>query len=751
MAGHLHIPALDPGESVPSSLSRPVIDSLLRNDMGFNGLVFTDALGMKGITNHFKPADAAEMALNAGNDILLMPENVPGVIRHLTNLVKQGKISADEIDKRCGKVLAAKYRAGLSHYEPVVMEHLLEDLNRPEYMMLQRKLIESSLTALQNDRDILPLQRLDTLRIATVALGEKEDTVFQHTLFNYAPVDHFYLKGDSLDPVDSIFNSLKKYNLIIISIHANLANTTAPYGIVPGITELADSLFLLPNVVLDLFASPYALSNFTNTGHLSAILLSYENTSLIQDLSGQVIFGAIGTSGTIPVSVLQWKAHETGIALPESGRLKFTIPYEAGIRQDLPAKVDSMINAAMEAQVFPGCQVLVARNGKVVINKAYGTPIYKSNLSVKPTDIYDLASITKAAATTLAVMRLTDENKLDITKKLSAYLPSLNGTNVKDITIRDILLHQSGLPPGLQYYLPVLEPVFNDQTLLSQQLTETHPMRIGNNQYINKFTRYKTGIIVPEGSDEYPYQVADQMFILKSWPDSLFYRIANSKVQQKKEYLYSDLGFILLGQLIDSITGMPENRYLDSVFYRGLGADRLGFMPLKRFPKAEIMPTEEDQIFRKQLIHGYVHDPGAAMLGGVSGHAGLFGNALDLAKVMQMLLNKGEYAGKRYINSATVEAFTMNPMGVSGNRRGLGFDKPEPDTTKTGPSCAGASLLSFGHSGFTGTFIWADPAFDLIYVFLSNRVYPDAGNNKLVDMNIRTDIQQAVYDAILEE
>ncbi|MBN1143661.1 MAG: serine hydrolase [Bacteroidales bacterium] len=749
MTAHLQIPALDSRDTVPASLSKYVIDSLLNKEMGFKGLIFTDALGMKGVSEHYKPVDAAELALQAGNDILLMPDDVPGIIASLAKKVRQGKISPEEIDRRCRKVLAAKYWAGLNRYRPVELAGLNADLNKPEYRLMQRRLTESSFTLLKNRNGIVPLKNFSTLKVASVVFSSRPEKVFPQMLESYLPITRFYIRSDGCDNVDSLFSELKKFNLVITSVHATDLSPAKQYGISDFMIELVDSLSLYHDVVLDLFANPYVLNRFRHTDRLRAVLVSYDNADLTQELSAQAICGAIGSGGTVPVSTTQWPALKSGLKMESLGRLKFTIPLEAGMSEDTLQKIDDLIYKAIESQAFPGCQVLVARKGRIIFNKAYGTQVYKGQKPVAITDLYDLASVTKAAATTQAMMKLVDEGCLDVNQKLSAYLPYLEHSNKKDLVIKDILLHQSGLLSFIPFYFSTEEPVFKNQPMFTSGITDANPLKVANGQYMNRYTRYRSNIVFENYSKEFPYQVADDMYISRTWPDSMYLGIAASRLN-KKEYVYSDLGFILFKQMIDSITGVPFDAYLDSVFYRNLGAASLCFNPLRKFSRQSIAPTEDDQLFRKQLIQGYVHDQRAAMFGGFSGHAGLFGNAVDLAKLFQMMLNNGIYGGERYISRQTIEHFTTKQSGIAGNRRGLGFDKPEPDAQKPGPTCRSASPKSYGHTGFTGTMVWADPEYGLIYIFLSNRVYPDASNNKLMEMNVRTEVQQVVYNAIVE-
>jgi beta-glucosidase-like glycosyl hydrolase/CubicO group peptidase (beta-lactamase class C family) len=750
MTAHLQIPTLDSRKKSPASLSERVIDSLLRHEMGFEGLIFTDAMNMKGITNDYKPVEAAEKALRAGNDVLVMPGDVPGVIEHIVRLVKRGKISQEEIDTHCRRILAAKYYAGLNHFQPVESINLQRDLCRPEYRLLQRQLIGSAITVLRNRNNLIPLRHLDTLKVASVVFSANYDSLFQQTLGLYMPVDNFYLSGDGFDDTDSIFNELKKYNLVIASVHSSDIRSSLQYGISDCLIDLVDSLATRQEVLLDLFANPYILNRFRQLDKFRAVVVSYENSTLTQEISAQLTFGALGASGTMPVTAGLWKSMTSGQPATGIGRLRFNLPLAAGMNEDSLLMIDGIISDAIEKQAIPGCQVLVARKGIVVLNKAFGNHFYGNSKPVSVTDLYDLASVTKVVGTTAALMRLVDEDCLDINQKLSTYLPYLEKTNKKDLVIKDVLLHQSGLIPFIQFYFSMMQPVFRDQILVSPKMSETNPIRVSTTQFLNRYTDFKNNFISSSPSSHFPLKVADNMYIIRSVQDTIYHGIASSPLLEKKEFVYSDLGFILFKQLVDSITRVPFDHILDSVFYRKLGAGRLCFNPLNRFNRDEIAPTEYDQIFRKQQIHGYVHDPRAAMLGGISGHAGLFGNAFDLAKVLQMMLNQGEYGGEQFIRPETIELFTSKPLGYPGNRRGLGFDKPEPDKTKPQPSVEVASAGSYGHTGFTGNMIWVDPAYDLIYIFLSNRVYPDAENTKLAALNVRTRIQQVIYNAIME-
>ncbi len=444
MTAHLRIPAFESGKDMPASLSKVITDSLLRQVLQFKGLIFTDALNMKAISNSYKSEESAELAIKAGNDILLMPDDVPGVIEKIVKLIKKGDISQETIDTHCRRILAAKYFAGLNHYQPVELANLDRDLNKPEYRLLQRKLIGSALTVLQNRSNLLPLKNLDTLHIASLVLSSDRDTSFQQALGLYGRVDSFRLKGDGFDNLDSIYTALKKYNLVIASVHSTDIRSSRKYGISDCMIDIIDSLAQTGKLMLDVFANPYVLNRFHNLDKLKALVVSYENSSTVQELSAQLIYGAIGARGTLSVTAGNWKSLTSGMQMNAIDRLRFSLPLEAGMNEDSLQRINDILAEAISKQALPGCQVLVARHGMVIMNKSFGNPVYKSTTPVKYTDLYDLASVTKVVATTQAVMKLTDEGCLGIDQKLSAYLPYLDGTNKENMVIKDMLLHQAG-------------------------------------------------------------------------------------------------------------------------------------------------------------------------------------------------------------------------------------------------------------------------------------------------------------------
>lgn len=719
MIAHLNVPSLEQNANTPSTLSRPVVTDLLRNELGFNGLIVTDALDMKGVTLNDAPGEIEIKALQAGNDILLLSANVPEAIRRISSAVSHGELSEELIQEKCKKVLVYKYFAGLNAPSAVRTKGLTDDLNSIPDELLLRQLFEQAVTIVRNDQEMIPLKRLDTLRIASVSAGAGTLTPFQERLACYAPVSGFALKKD---PATAEILDLKKklapYNLIIFSVQNTSIWGGSPYGISTQVIKFIGDLAAEKKVILDLFASPYSLGLLANLPLPSAIVLSYQDHPLMQDLSAQAIFGGIPANGTLPVTAGTSFPAGSGTRT-EATRLKYTIPEELGIDRKNLLPIDSTILDAISKGVFPGCEVWASKNGKVYYMKSFGFQTYLKDKPVKNMDLYDLASLTKVAASTIAIMRLADEKKIDIDRRLEDYLPSLANTDKGKIVLREMMAHQARLTPWIPFYKTTLKNDKPDSAF-----------------YRNSF------------SEEFPVRVAEKLYLKKGYDQVIYDSIAASPLLKTNSYKYSDLGFYLIPQIVENLTHSPFKNYLDSNFYRPLGLATTGFLPRDRFSLERIAPTEQDNYFRYQLVHGDVHDQGAAMLGGISGHAGLFSDANDLGIIAQMLLQNGQYGGQSFLDSATIREFTSWQFPLNDNRRGIGFDKPLPKYAPEGPCCKSASPESYGHTGFTGTYLWADPENQSAFIFLSNRVYPDAANNKLSGMNLRPKIHQYFYNAI---
>jgi len=720
MVAHLFIPALDTTKNTASTLSPKIVTDLLKNELKFQGLVFTDALNMKGVSKFYKPGEVDAKALVAGNDVLLFSEDVPKAIVEIKNALLRGEITQDEIDKRCKKILMTKQWAGLSKYFPIDTTHLIRDLNsyRSEYLNIL--LAENSVTLLKNKNNLIPLKNLDTLKIASVSIGANGNTKFQDMMGYYCPVKSFILpKEPRQNEVDTLLKKLRDYNLVVISVAGTNNDPKRDFGITKQTVEFVKRANIRSKTILSIFANAYSLQMFDGVADsLDAIVMGYENDDYLMNLSAQMIFGGVSAKGKLPVTASQKFPLFSGISTGMPIRFKYTVPEDAGMDTRQLELIDSIVKKGISEKAFPGCEVLLAKDKKVFYYKSFGYHTYENKRPVKKDDIYDLASVTKIGATTASVMKLVGEKKINVHDSLYRYLPWLEGTNKRNIVIREMMAHQAGLKDWIPFYL--------------------HTLDKGD---------YKPGIFNKTKSDEFPFRVAEKLFISKSYPDTIWKRIVDSPMSDKREYKYSDLGFLFMQKIVEQTSGMPLNDFAYQNFYKPLGLPTMGYRPRERFELKRIVPTEYDIKFRKQLVHGDVHDPAAAMLGGVAGHAGLFSDANDLAVMMQMFLQKGEYGGHRYLDTAVVSEFTKCQF-CKDNRRALGFDKPETNPTKESPICDCVSYLSFGHQGFTGTITWADPEKQLVYVFLSNRVYPDAENIKLTKLGIRSAILRTVYNAM---
>jgi len=720
MVAHLNVPSLDTAAKSISSLSKPIITDLLRNQMGFKGLVISDALEMKGVSNTFKAGNAELQALIAGNDMLLLPQDLNDAMKAIKTAIDSSVITQLYVDEKCKKILRLKYNMGLNEFTPIDSKNLFADINTSYAKNLQNTLVENSLTLVKNNENIIPLKKLDKLCIASISIGDTVVSEFQKVLSRYAPVDNFNVhKNIKKTEADSLMCILKNYSNVIISIQntSNLANEN--FGISKETIAFIDTLKDQNKIILDIFANPYSLSRFENTDNIDALIISYQDNNFTENLSAQLIFGAVSAKGKLPVTSSAEFPLNTGISTGTSGRLKYSTPYEVGIDEKYLTKIDSIAKLGIANKAYPGCVILVAKDGKVFYNKAFGSHTYDNKVPTLTNDIFDMASITKIEASTMAIMKLVDEDKLNLDARLEDYLPYLKGTNKAHIVIRDLLAHQAKLKAWIPFFKETI-----------------------------KNGKADTNIYHKIKSDNYPYRVADSLYIRKDYPDTIMMEIIKSPLNRKKEYLYSDMGFYLMMKIVEKLSGQNFESFVQENFYSPLGMGNTGFNPRDKFPLSRIVPTEIDTAWRNQLVWGDVNDQGAAMMGGTCGHAGLFSNAYDLATIMQMMLQKGEYAGKRYLKTSTVEEFTKYQFPENDNRRGLGFDKPSLNKKENGPCCDSASAESYGHSGFTGTFFWVDPKENLVYIFLSNRVYPDPNNKKLTEMGIRTNIQQVIYDAI---
>ena len=724
MVAHLDIPALD-STGIPSTLSKPIISGLLKDELGFQGLIVTDAMNMKGVTKDHSPGEVDKDAILAGNDLLEFTEDVPKAIEEIKKAISQGLITQKEIDARCRKLLALKQWVGLDAYKSIDSKNIDKDLNSSSAELLNRNLSEASLTVLRNQSDLLPLQHLDTLKIASISVGEDFNNQFQKTLGLYSKITHFNIPYEaSKAELDSLKNNISAFNLVIIGVHDDSKYPRNNMRISSEVQSFLKLITKEKKSILTFFKNPYSLNDLDASESVSSLILTYQDSKNSEDLAAQLIFGGVGANGKLPVSIGDKYKEGDGLNISGGIRFKYTLPEDANMNAELlNNKIDSLMQDALKQKAMPGGQILVARDQKVIFHKAYGFQTYSDTTKVKLTDIYDIASITKITSALPALMKLKDEEKFSLEAGIDTYLPYFKNSNKTGVSMREILAHQAGFKSWIPYWKTTLR---NNGT-------------------------YKWKTIKKDSSARFPIKIAEHMWLFKNYEKEIFKQIKRSDLEKEKKYLYSGLVFYLLPSVVEKLTNENFTTYLDNQFYDKLGSNTLTYNPNREFELSRIVPTENDYFFRKKPIHGKVHDEGAIMMNGVSGNAGLFSNANDLAKVMQMYLNKGSYGGDNFISKATLEEFTKYQFPDNGNRRGLGFDKPSlGERSSNGNTAVSASDASFGHTGFTGTMVWMDPETKLLFVFLSNRVHPTRDNTMLYKLNTRTNIQQVLYDAIIE-
>ena len=725
MTAHLHVEAYDPDSNIPASLSKRLIQNKLIADLGFRGLVVTDAMNMHGVSKQFSDGEATVKALQAGNDMMEIVPNLSVRTAAVKEAVKNGQLSEEAIEQKCRKILALKKWLQLDHFQPANPENLEADLHKPEYQLTKRLLHEQSLTLLKNTNKLLPLQKLDTLKIAAVSIGTSNETSFQKMLANYMEVDFFNLpKNANSEDIKRLKTELNSYNLVICGIHDMRLSVSGHYGLTPIINDALDAISEKQHVVV-LFGNPYALNYLKNAENATGLLVTYQENRITQELAAQAIFGALDVDGKLPVNINDRFQMNQGITLKKNGRFKYTIPEEVGMSSSyLQSKVDRIVELGLKEKAFPGCQILVAKDGKIVFHQCYGYFTYNQKQLVEKNDIYDWASLTKIIGPLPALIKLYSEKKFNPDLPFSFYWPDFRNTNKEKITGREILAHQAGLQPWIAYYQTALRK----NGYLKSSVFKDHPTSVFN------------------------IRVSSYLYMNEHYIDRIYSEIRDSELLPQKKYTYSGLAFFLFPKIIEDLSGENYEAYIHHNFYAPLGANSITYNAYKHFPQKFIVPTEQDNIFRKELLRGFVHDEGASMMGGISGNAGLFGTATDLAKMMQMYMQYGKYGGQQILDSVSVREFTRVQFPKNENRRGLGFDKPYIDNYKNKLKDAypavDASAESFGHSGFTGTFAWADPKNQLLFIFFSNRVYPTRNNSKLFDLNIRPALHQAIYDSL---
>lgn len=726
MVAHLSVPALDSTPKLATTLSSKVVNGLLKTEVGFKGLVFTDALNMKGVADYYAPGEVDLMALKAGNDVLLFPEDVPKAAAVIKKALEDGRISEAEVNASVLKILRAKEALGLIRTPYVDPRRLNEDLNTPAALHLKRKLSEAAITVVRNEKALIPLKQLVKRDIGVVTVGS------QGVTFKNRLADYFRFTAQACpaapSPADGlrIREALEGKNTVIVYLGGTHQKPRSNFGFTAQASALIDALAEEGReIILVHMGNPYALKVLSNPDGLAGLVVGYRDDTFMARAAADVLGGALPASGRLPVAVGDKFKAGAGFTTADAGRLYRGDPLDFGLAPDAFAAVDSIAVEGIRRRAYPGCQILVAKDGKVVYDKNFGFHTYEDGTPVASSDVYDLASVTKIAASTISLMKLQDKGLFSLDDRLEDYFPEIpDGNPYRTVELRRMMAHQAGLVPWIPFY--------------------KNTVRKGG---------LRTGVYSTAQDEYHARQVAFGMYIRTDVSDSIMTRILETPLRKNKSYKYSDMGYYFVREIVHRLSGKRLDRFAEEEIYRPLGLNNIGYLPRERFSLDRIVPTEYDSYFRGQLVHGFVHDPGAAMQGGVGGHAGLFSNAYDLAVVMQMLVNGGTYGGEQILRTETVEEYVRCQFCTDErdeNRRGAGFDKPVIPPGP-GPTCKCVTFDSFGHSGFTGTIAWADPAENIVYIFLSNRVYPTAENNRLAKMDIRTRIQEEIYKVLRPE
>ncbi len=719
MIAHLHVPAIDATTNRPTTLSPRAVNEILKEEIGFDGLIFTDGLGMKGVTKHYRKGEVEAKALVAGNDILLLPQDVPAALKEIKNYLASGELSAADVDEKVRRVLRAKYDLGISTPQRVATTNLRADLNPPAAQVLKRKLIDNALTLVRNDQQIVPIQEIKNKKITVLSIGDNARTPFQKTLAKYGDFVQVSI-GKEIGSSQStrLLHQFKSQDLVIVSLHDMSSRASKNFGITASTRSFLDKVGQQNKTLLVVFGNPYSLEYFDN---INNILEAYDDDEMVQESAAQAILGATGINGRLPVTASPRSRFNDGVTTNPLFRFGYDIPESVGLNSLVLNQIDDLAKDAIATKATPGCVVLVAKDNKIVFHRAYGHHTYSKRTKTKKDDIFDLASITKIAAGTLSAMKLYEEGTINIYQPMSTYIPELKNTDKRDLAIYDIMAHKAGLKAWIPFF---------EQTVSGSKRNPRPSSKIYKKQLTGNFS-------VP---------VTNKLFMVESFRDTMWNQIFRSPLRANRNYKYSDLGFYLVERMVKNKTGITLDQYADRTFYDQLGLSNTSYNPWKKYPLQRIVPSEEDKYWRRQRVQGYVHDMGAAMLGGVSGHAGLFSTAPDLAVIMQMLLNGGYYGGQQFLHPSTVQTFTTRHSGDT--RRGIGFDMRELDPSRSQNMSNLASTNTFGHLGFTGTCVWTDPDQNLIYIFLSNRTYPSMRNNKLGRDDYRPRIQEVIYRSL---
>ncbi len=719
MIAHLYIPSIDNTANRATSLSSNNVTTLMREELGYQGLTFTDALEMKGVAKYYPGGEAAVQSIIAGNDMLCLPEDVPATIAAIRKAIEEGRLTWQQVYDKCKRVLASKYEYVAGKTGTIDTTHLNADLNK-DVDILRKSVAEKALTLLRQEAGWAPIPKETGNTLLIQAGGAAGGALALDVQNRGGDVLYVSLKGEGLPEALSMAGKAK-YKKVIVALAGLGRSPASRFGISPALEVGLQTLGKDRRATLVLMGNPYALEYIDPAG-FGNIAVAYEDDAVFQHVVFDWLSGVFSPEGKLPVSVGLWKA---GHGLMAANALMPVLPESVGMSAAVLQQINQVAQQGIDSGAFPGCVVMVLHKGKKVFEQAYGHLQYEGGEPVGISTIYDLASVSKISATNISLMKLYEDGLLDLEAPVSRYLPWLTGTDKDTIKIKNMLLHQSGLIAFIPFYKEVID---SKGTPLPSLFRD----------------RFRRRFSVP---------VTDQLFMRRQWVDTLYSRIAQSALLKNgPRYVYSDNNFILLAQVVKSLSGKSIDAYARDIFYKPMGLQTTGYLIYKEFDKRQIAPTENEKQFRQGLLWGYVHDPGAAMFGNVAGHAGLFSNASDLASLYQMLLNGGSFDGRQYLKKETINLFTSYQSDIS--RRGFGFDKPEKDNAGREPEkrypATFVSSSTFGHTGYTGTCVWVDPEKDLVYVFLSNRVYAEGGENrKLLTLNIRGRIHDIIYQSLM--
>ena len=696
MVGHVAVPALDPTPEMPSSLSRKIVTGILRNEMHFQGLVVTDAMDMAAVRGT-APGRAAVKAIQAGVDLLLMTTGEEDAAHALKDAINKGELSAARIDSSVRRILVAKERLGLFKNRLVDPDKIADHVGTPAHWSLARQVARDAITIVRNEKKVIPLRPFGRKHILSLLLSDTEDnrneinrqsnplaneqygTYFTHLLQrNRIRLETLRLTPESnrMD-FDRALRRTKKSDIVVLSLFVKVRSSSGQIGLPKEYRTFVRQLREVrkPMIVIAL-GNPYLIGEFP---HAQGLLCAYGDAEVTTEAVVDGLFGECSITGKLPVSVGGSYPFGAGLTLGQPGPDR-AAAMQGGFSPNHLFAVDSLIARAIADSAFPGAQLAVLRDSLLIVDRAYGK--YTYDLEAQPVDrytLFDLASLTKVFATTAAVMKLYDDGKLSLDDPVVKYIPLVAAEGKENVTLRHLLLHRSGLPPFRRL----------------SDIAETEEAALDS--------VFATPLVVQPGDST----------------------------------IYSDLGMITLGKVVEHITGMSLTRYVQEEFYAPLGMTHTMFNPSPEL-RSTAAPTEYDTVWRKTLVQGAVHDENAATLGGVAGHAGLFSTASDLSIFVHMLLNGGSFEGRRYLHVTTIDEFLRKK--VPGQERWLGWDM------KTDSGSSAGTLFpssSFGHTGFTGTSVWVDPDSRLAVIFLTNRVYPTRANIRLYK------VRPLLHDAIV--